>query len=87
MPDEAGRRKIWENHLPPQLPLTSDVNIRELAQIDDVCGRDIKNAVIDAALSAARSGAGRIRLEELSEALLRVKSARIKRPGKGNLSS
>lgn len=81
MPDEPGRQKIWANHLPPQLPLAADVCVESLAQVDDVCGRDIKNAVIDAALRAARSSKNRIEMNDLLEAIQRVKSGRIKRPG------
>jgi len=80
MPDEAGRQKIWANHLPRQLPLAADVSIEGLARVDDVCGRDIKNAVIDAALRAARKRKACIEMGDLSDAVQRVKSGRIKRP-------
>ncbi|BAY84680.1 putative AAA family ATPase [Calothrix parasitica NIES-267] len=49
MPDENCRRQIWQQHLPEQLPLASDVSINELAKADNVCGRDIREAVLDAA--------------------------------------
>ncbi|HSR52708.1 MAG TPA: ATP-binding protein [Acidobacteriota bacterium] len=77
LPDEPSRREIWKRHLPPQLPLGSDVSLDKLAHIDDLCGRDIKNAVIDTALRAARSGAPRIRMQDLVEAVERVKHSRI----------
>ena len=78
MPDEAAREKIWARHLPPELPLAEDVVPEVLARTDDVCGRDIKNAVIDAALRAARSGATRISLADLERAVTQIKAARIK---------
>jgi ATP-dependent 26S proteasome regulatory subunit len=78
MPDEEARRQIWANHLPRELPLGNDVAIEALARINDVCGRDIKNAVIDAALRAARSGAEEITLEDLNKAVQQIKLARIK---------
>ena len=53
MPDYECRRKIWRNHLPPELPLADDVSVDRLAEIDDVCGRDIRNAVIQSAVEAA----------------------------------
>ena len=53
MPDYECRKKIWRIHLPPELPLADDVSIEKLAEIDDVCGRDIRNAVIQSAVDAA----------------------------------
>lgn len=78
MPDKESRCKIWQRHLPKELPQSNDVFADNLAEIDDVCGRDIKNAVIDAALRAARSGRDVIDSAQLEAALERVKSARIK---------
>jgi len=79
LPDKNSRRAIWQRHLPDQLPLGKDVSLDELAGIEGVCGRDIKNAVIDAALRAARKGANLIPQELLVEAIERVKSSRIGR--------
>jgi len=78
MPDEASRRLIWERHLPEQLPLAPDVRPDELARLDGLCGRDIKNAVIDAALRVARSRKNRIDMHDLVQAVGRVKSSRLK---------
>jgi ATP-dependent Zn protease len=64
--------------LPKELPLAEEVSADLLAKIDDVCGRDIKNAVIDAALRAARSGASCITLAGLEKAIDQIKLARIK---------
>ncbi|HSR67695.1 MAG TPA: ATP-binding protein [Acidobacteriota bacterium] len=82
MPDEPSRREIWKRHLPPQLPLAADVSLDQLARIDDLCGRDIKNAVIDTALRIARSGADRISMQDLTRAVERVKESRILPDGK-----
>jgi len=78
MPDEAARRRIWANHLPKELPLAKDVSVDALARIEDVCGRDIKNSVIDAALRTARAGAKAITLAGLQKAVEQIKMARIK---------
>ncbi len=78
MPDEACRREIWIRHLPPQLPLASDVSADELAKLDGICGRDIKNAVIDAALRVARARQHEIGLQDLIQAVGRLKAARIR---------
>ena len=73
MPDQEGRRLIWQRHLPAELPLAADVNLDELACLDQLSGRDIKNAVIDAALRAARSGKEQIARQDLVDAVERIK--------------
>ncbi len=77
LPDQKSRRKIWERHLPSQLPLGKDVSLDELASLEGICGRDIKNAVIDTALRAARKGESLILQSQLIEAVERVKSSRV----------
>lgn len=78
MPDAEGRRLIWMRHLPKELPLDGEVSIERLSEIEDVCGRDIKNAVIDAALRAARGRRPHLGQQDLIDALNRIKAARIK---------
>ncbi|MDZ7955394.1 ATP-binding protein [Nostoc sp. DedQUE09] len=85
MPDENCRYQIWQKHLPQELPLASDVSIDELAKVTDVCGREIREAVIDAAirvaLKAKKSGfdpaSGEVKLKDLVEAIERKKAERI----------
>lgn len=79
MPDQPSRRQIWKHHLPKELPCSPDVSVDSLSEMDDVCGRDIKNAVIDAALRVARSGRCRVEVDDLVSAVERIKSDRIKR--------
>lgn len=55
LPDRAMRKKIWEQHLPSRLPLRN-LDLDALADIDGICGRDIRNAVILAASRAALAG-------------------------------
>ncbi len=80
MPDEDCRGRIWAMHLGDgnKPPLSSDVDVRALAKIEDVCGRDIKSALIDAALGAAREK-DYIEQQDLLDAMSRVKASRIKR--------
>jgi AAA+ superfamily predicted ATPase len=52
-PDELLHRKLWDKMLLNTLPLNPDINLDALAAIDDICGRDIKNAVIKAAIMTA----------------------------------
>jgi SpoVK/Ycf46/Vps4 family AAA+-type ATPase len=56
MPGPEARNAIWRHHLPAELPLAADVDVDTLATIDGVTGRDIKEAVVRAAVSAARRG-------------------------------
>jgi len=56
LPDYEARKDIWRVHLPAELPLGIDVSIDELASVEGISGRDIKHAIISAALSAARAG-------------------------------
>jgi SpoVK/Ycf46/Vps4 family AAA+-type ATPase len=54
MPSVDEREKIWRVQMHPTLtPLADDVNFRQLAEMYEVSGGDIRNAVLKAALSAA----------------------------------
>ena len=77
MPNEQARYSIWQNHLPRELPLAANFSIEELAKIDEVCGRDIKNAVIDAAVRIARKCESTIQTKDLIDAINRIKSSRV----------
>jgi SpoVK/Ycf46/Vps4 family AAA+-type ATPase len=90
MPDETCRREIWRRHLPEKLPRTSDVSVEQLAKIEDVCGRDIKNVIIDTAMRVAREQKECISLADLLNSVERIKKARVSvevQPSKENLSS
>jgi SpoVK/Ycf46/Vps4 family AAA+-type ATPase len=78
-PDAGARAAIWTNHFPRELPLAADVSVSELAAIDDVTGRDIRRAVIDAATAVALAGAGQISQADLKSAVERIKERRISR--------
>lgn len=77
MPDETCRQKIWAKHLPDKMPKAGNVSLAELAKVDDVCGRDIKNAVIDAAMRAARQGKNQLELTDFINSIEAIKKARI----------
>lgn len=77
LPDYDARKKIWRNHLPKELPLDSSVSLDKLANIEDVCGRDIRNAVVQAAIDAALDK--RILTEnDLEAQIQQIKDSRIK---------
>ncbi|GAB4202800.1 MAG: hypothetical protein OHK0022_26360 [Roseiflexaceae bacterium] len=78
LPDEAARYAIWHKHLPPQLPLDNDVSVEQLAaDVTDICGRDIKHAVIDAAVRSAWRGQNLVTYNDLVAAIKRIKAARV----------
>jgi len=61
MPDAAQREKIWEAQVHPgKTPLAADVNFRALAQMHELSGGDIQNAVLkDAQIAAGEEGRDR----------------------------
>lgn len=53
MPDEKGRKAIFDVHMPEKLPLAEDVNSEILAQeFTEVSGADIKDIIFMAAINA-----------------------------------
>jgi hypothetical protein len=63
-PDEAHRLRIWRALIPPQAPLSPDVDFTELAREYPLAGGNIKNVVLNAAFLAAADG-GTIGLRHL----------------------
>jgi SpoVK/Ycf46/Vps4 family AAA+-type ATPase len=76
-PDARARAAIWARHLPGELPLAADVSVPELAAIDEVTGRDIRRAVIDAATAAALSGRSQVTQADFRHAVAQIKEHRI----------
>ena len=77
MPDAEAREAIWSKHLPETLPLHPDVDMLILARAEEVfCGRDIKNAVVNAALQTARKGGDCLCQQDFLEAIRRIVEAR-----------
>ena len=76
MPDKVARREIWERHLMGKgihIPLREDVNLEELATQFEFCGREIKNAVKDACVSAALRGMDSVGQEDFFRASEQVR--------------
>jgi SpoVK/Ycf46/Vps4 family AAA+-type ATPase len=63
-PDEAHRLRIWRALVPPQAPLSPDVDFAELAREFPLAGGNIRNVVLNAAFLAAADG-GTIALRHL----------------------
>lgn len=67
-PDAELRKKIWETHLLPKtmnghelrIPLSDDVDTEKLAQNYELCGRDIRNAVVEACVEACKQNKDKV---------------------------
>lgn len=86
MPDEKAREAIWEKHLRGEglrIPLAADVNTMELAKKFEFCGREIKNSVKDACVTAALSGRDIVCQADLLKAAekTRTESAKVLKTG------
>lgn len=55
-PDEASRRKIWQNHFPNEAPVSEEIDYDYLSRELKIAGGSIKNIVLDAAFLAAANG-------------------------------
>lgn len=75
-PDKKARYAIWYQHLKGEglrIPLSNDVNIDELAEKYEFCGREIKNSVKDACVIAAISEKNSVTQADLIKAANKTK--------------
>ena len=56
MPDEVQRRRLWDRHLVPSLPLAGEIDVDFLARRFRVSGGSVRNIVLAAAYLAAAEG-------------------------------
>lgn len=81
LPDRECRKKIWLAHLPALLlPLNREVSVDELADVEDLCGREIRNSIVEAALLAAATGKADVTRRDFLDAVDRVEKCRFVRP-------
>lgn len=76
-PDKTARKAIWERHLRGQgihIPLGDDVDTDALAEGYSFCGREIKNAVKDACVTAAMHDRDSVTQSDLLRAAEKVKT-------------
>lgn len=80
LPDRECRKRIWAEHIPSRLPLEVPEGVGELtdelADSADLCGREIRNAVVDAAFQAAERGQETVKKIDFMDAIKRVVSSR-----------
>ncbi|MBQ3447276.1 MAG: hypothetical protein IJG37_06520 [Synergistaceae bacterium] len=76
VPDATARRAIWERHLRGEglrIPLADDVDTQALAEAYEFCGREIKNAVKDACVTAAIRCSESVTQNDLLKSCVKVK--------------
>lgn len=79
LPDEAGRRRLWDRLVPVEMPGRDELDTLELVRSSDgLSGGDIKNVVILAATRAVqrKGDSRRITTDDLSQALESVIKAK-----------
>ena len=55
-PEPKAREELWRLHLPPDAPLSDDIDLKTLAHDVELSGGNIKNVVFRAALECAAGG-------------------------------
>ena len=77
MPEYSTRTRIWQALLISKLPLAEDISIRKLSEAsDNLSGRDIKDAVIYAAINARSFDKEHIDMEDFLKAIQLVRKMR-----------
>lgn len=75
LPSEKEREAIWEVLLPKKMPLAKDVTIKKLAKFD-LSGGYIKNAILNAARTAAGEEASEVKMKHFALAIKRIKDTK-----------
>lgn len=68
LPTPALRRLLWEKAVPPDAPVSQEIDWGFLAEHFELPGSEIKQVVLDAAFYAA-AGRGQIQMEDIKKAL------------------
>ncbi|MEH7009208.1 ATP-binding protein [Neobacillus niacini] len=75
LPDQKGKERIWETHLPASLPLEKGITARLLSEkFDGVSGADIKDIVLYASITCLERDGEIIYLEDFEEAYSYIRS-------------
>jgi len=71
LPDEMLRNKLWRRYIPPEMP--TDADISELAdKYSGISGSDISNAVLKAALKAAKDNAALVKQKYFEDSISQI---------------
>ncbi|AKL95686.1 ATpase [Clostridium aceticum] len=74
LPNEEGRKKIWETHLPQELPLSAEVTKALLAKkYEDISGADIKDMILYAAVISLENRRETVEIADFDQAYQYIK--------------
>lgn len=76
LPDEDARKKLWRLYIPPEMPNTAEIDTLS-KEYDNVTGADIQNAVMSAALKAARQKECFVPNEYFIQAITKIREAKM----------
>ncbi|GAB4548638.1 MAG: hypothetical protein OHK0023_12050 [Anaerolineae bacterium] len=77
LPDQAALVRLWQYHLPAQLPITAEVTPKTLAEYSQgLSGGEILNAVLLAASTAAERGAEALTLLDFNASIEQIRRAK-----------
>ena len=76
LPDEDARKKLWNLYIPPEMPNTADIEILS-KDYDNISGADIQNAVMSAALKAARKKENVVPNEYFIQSITKIREAKM----------
>ena len=76
LPDEDARKKLWNLYIPPEMPNTANIEILS-KDYDNISGADIQNAVMSAALKAARKKENVVPNEYFIQAIAKIREAKM----------
>lgn len=76
MPDEESRQKLWRLYIPAEMPNNADID-KLSTEFDNITGADIQNAVLTAALRAARQKELIVPNEYFSAAIAKIRDAKL----------
>ncbi len=76
MPDETARKKLWRLYIPFEMPNSAEIDTLS-KEYDNVTGADIQNAVMTAALKAARKKESLVPNEYFAQAIKKIREAKL----------
>lgn len=76
LPDEDARKKLWNLYIPQEMPNTADIEILS-KDYDNISGADIQNAVMSAALKAARKKENVVPNEYFIQAIAKIREVKM----------
>lgn len=82
LPDECLRKDIWIAHLPDELPIADDVDVERLSKHEGLCGRDIRNLVVNASSIAAHEKSQTVEMRHFDLAVEQIQESKSARTRK-----